>query len=110
MKLPYRQNVTIPTEKLTEYLLSETHAVGKFKAKFFKSIGFDMTNAYALSKAIITIAKSEEVKEIISTPHGKKYIIDGQLLGLTGKMVRIRTVWIIEAEQMQSSFVTTYPL
>ncbi|MBI2025961.1 MAG: hypothetical protein HYT06_01120 [Candidatus Levybacteria bacterium] len=100
----------ISANKLTGYLLSETHSVGRFKAKFFRSIGFSKTNSSSLKKEIIRIAQSNKVKEVVSTKHGKKYIIDGQLHTPTGKRVEIRTVWIIEAEQIQPSFVTAYPL
>ena len=44
MKLPNRENAYIPPRKLTEYLLSETHSIGKSKAKFFRAIGFDEEN------------------------------------------------------------------
>ena len=44
MKLAYRKKAHIPIEKLTEYILSETHTVGRLKAKFFRAAGFDQSN------------------------------------------------------------------
>ncbi|OGH39144.1 MAG: hypothetical protein A3B44_01840 [Candidatus Levybacteria bacterium RIFCSPLOWO2_01_FULL_38_21] len=44
MRLPYSGNAVIPREKLTKYLFSETHATGKFKARFFRNLGFDEPN------------------------------------------------------------------
>jgi len=44
MRLPNGTNAYVPREKLVEYLLSETHAVGKSKARFFRGFGFDETN------------------------------------------------------------------
>ena len=44
MQLPNRLQAYIPSEKLSAYLLSETHAVGKAKATFFRALGFNETN------------------------------------------------------------------
>ena len=43
MMLPNAEDAYIPPEKLTDYLLLETHAVGKSKAKFFRSHGYKTT-------------------------------------------------------------------
>lgn len=40
MKLPNTRLALIPLEKLRGYLLSEVHPVGKFKAVFFRSLGY----------------------------------------------------------------------
>lgn len=77
---------------MIDYLLSETHTVGKLKAKFFHLLGFSKENVTSLKKALLTIAHSEEVKEIIETIHGKKYIIDGSLPVPGGKATLVRTV------------------
>ena len=110
MKLPYGKNAYVPKEKFTEYLLSETHAVGKLKAKFFKSAGFDETNVTQLERVILAIAHDEEVKEVISSPYGKKYVIDGTLSTSSKKKVKIQTVWIIETGEKRPRFVTAYPV
>jgi hypothetical protein len=41
LELPNREQAFIQPAKLTEYLLSETHPVGKSKAKFFRYWGFN---------------------------------------------------------------------
>jgi len=51
MKLPNGKRAYIPKEKLTDYILSETHAGGKSKAKFFRSVGFNETNTSVLEKS-----------------------------------------------------------
>jgi len=47
-----------------DYLLSETHAVGKSKAKFFRSFGFDETNVIQFGQGLIKIAQTKEVTDI----------------------------------------------
>lgn len=48
MELLNKFKAYIPISKMTGYLLSETHAVGKSKARFFRSLGFDETNVSEL--------------------------------------------------------------
>lgn len=62
MKLPNRKNAIIRREKLTNYLLSLTHPVGKYKAIFFRSIGFNDNNANMLKRGLYDIAQKNEVK------------------------------------------------
>ncbi|HXV43904.1 MAG TPA: hypothetical protein VEC96_12635, partial [Anaerolineae bacterium] len=99
MKLPNNVKAYVPLLKLTDYLLLETHAIGKAKAKFLRGFGFDETNVNLLEQSLITIAQSEEVKEIVSSIHGTKYVIEGSLQTPSGEVVRVQTVWIIETGQ-----------
>jgi hypothetical protein len=64
MQLPNRLQAYIPPEKLSAYLVSETHAVGSAKAKFFRSLGFDETNTETLGHGLLTIAHHAEVQDI----------------------------------------------
>lgn len=50
MKIPNSQNAFIPLSKLRDYLLSETHAVGKSKAKLFRAKGFNTSNINLLEE------------------------------------------------------------
>lgn len=68
MQLPNRANAYIPPDKLMGYLLSETHAVGKSKAKFFRALGFDETNVRQLEQGLLAIARTEQVEEFIASP------------------------------------------
>ena len=65
MKLPNCDDVLVSKEKLANYILSETHSLGKFKAKFFYSLGFDQNNSHLLEKSLRNLAKSEAVKETV---------------------------------------------
>jgi len=109
MMLPYCEQAHIPEPKLTNYLLSETHAVGKAKAKFFRSLGYTEANAYQLANALLMIAKSEEVSQKITTIYGTKYIVEGEVVTPRGNTSRIRTVWVVEPYDQRPRFVTAYP-
>ncbi len=72
MKLPNSEYAYIPRSKRNDYLLSETHIVGRLKAKFLRMLGFDDSNIVLLEKGLITIAQNKEIGKVISSPHGKK--------------------------------------
>lgn len=108
--LPNKENAFIPVSKLKDYLLSEIHSIGKSKAKFLRSAGFNETNIHLLKQGLINIAHSQDIKETISSPHGIKYIIDGLLQTPAGGFVKMRTIWIIDSGQAYPRFVTAYPI
>ncbi len=110
MVLPHRESAYIPQTKLTGYLLSETHPVGRFKARLFYAVGYDAMNTHLLEQALIDIAREKEVTEIISTPYGTMYVVDGALQTPRGTDLQMRTVWIIAAGESRPQLVTAYPV
>jgi hypothetical protein len=110
MKLPNRNKVVISQEKLMDYLLSETHSVGKFKAKFFRTVGFNESNAAILKENIREIARNSEVKQKTVSKYGTKYILDGEIKTPTDDTIKLRTIWIIELNYTVARFVTAYPV
>ncbi|MCI0691296.1 hypothetical protein L0337_04725 [candidate division KSB1 bacterium] len=109
MKMPNREEAYIPPAKLRDYLLSETHVIGRGKAKFFRMFGFDETNMELLEKGLIAIAQNEDVKTVTISPHGTKYVIGGLLQTPLGRVISITTVWIIDKGQDRPRFVTAIP-
>jgi hypothetical protein len=110
MEFPNRENAYIPLSKLKDYLLSETHLVGKSKAKFLRSAGFNEMNIDMLIQGLISIAHSGDIKEVLSSTHGVKYVIDGLLRTPAGGSIEMRTIWITDKGQVRPCFVTAYPL
>jgi hypothetical protein len=109
LKLPNREQAFIQPVKLTEYLLSETHSIGKSKAKFFQNFGFNKDNSSLLEQELLTIARNHEVIEVISTIHGTKYVMTGTINTPVNRPVNILTVWIIDAGEEDPRFVTARP-
>jgi len=107
--LPNHEQAYIPEPKLTRYLLSETHAIGKAKAKYFRSLGYTEANADQLADGLLMIAKSKEVNQAVSTAYGTKCIMDGDLFTPIGTIVRVRTIWVVESGDKCPRFVTAYP-
>ena len=92
MKLPNREKAYIPSPKLHDYLLSKIHSIGKWKATFFLSLGFDATTVDDLERHLIAIAQSKDVREVTPSAHGTKYVVDGLLRAPDGRSVQMRTV------------------
>ena len=109
MKLPGNAEVIVPEDKIIGYLLSDSHPVGKSKAYYFMALGYNKKDFVRLKKDLEAIAATNEVAEVISTPFGAKYIIDGEITGPSGTRKRLRTVWIVETGKTVPRFVTAYP-
>lgn len=110
MKLPKRQDAYVPPDKLKDYLLSETHPVGRWKSKLFRGLGFDETNVDLLEKRLLAVADAENVKESIMSEHGTKYVIEGLVETPSGNIVKVRTIWVIDEGHDRPRFVTAYPV
>ena len=109
MELPNKSKANVPLEKVIDYLLSETHSVGKSKAKYFRSYGFNDENASILADALLEIAQTTQVQDSEKSQFGVKYVLDGELETPNGDMIQVRTVWIIESDSDIPRFVTAYP-
>ncbi len=109
MKLPHRENAYVPPAKLSDYLLSETHPVGRLKSRFFRAAGFHEANLDLLQQQLLALAHSEEVRGVVESPYGRKFIIEGYLQTPVGLPVLVRSVWLLEADDVRPRFITAYP-
>ena len=110
MILPNRESAWIPLAKLDGYLLSEGHPIGRAKARLLRQLGFGEDTVDLLSRGLLNIAATQEVTHEVVSPHGVKYVVEGELETPLGNVLRLRTVWIIESGHEQPRFVTAYPL
>jgi hypothetical protein len=109
MNLPNAENAVVPPGKLTGYLLSKSHLVGRWKASFFRSLGFNETNVNELKDALIDVARRGEVRSTTSSAFGVKYVVEGKVAGPNGKVAAILTVWVIDSGEARPRLVTAYP-
>ena len=108
MPLPNAERAVIPARKLTDYLLSDVHPRGKEKARYLGSYGFTSDTVHVLEDALRSIAMSGDLVATEVTEHGTKYIVVGLSTTPTGRMIRLRTVWIVEPADQRPRFVTAY--
>jgi hypothetical protein len=90
--LPNREAAFIQPQKLTGYLLSETHEIGQSKAKLLRAFGFNDNNVALLQQELLKIAYTQDIQEIIQTPHGTKYVLDGKIQAPSGRALYLRTI------------------
>jgi hypothetical protein len=109
VKLPNGERALVPPSKLTGYLLSEAHPAGRVKAAFFRAVGFDEDAGSLFEQGLLAIARNDDVVEVVPSPYGVKNVVDGPLATPLGRIVRLRTVWIIEAGRDRPRLVTAYP-
>jgi hypothetical protein len=104
----YWKEIIIDPEKLSQYLLSPLHPIGKVKAKFFGSLGFSAENARMFEEGLRKVARYGMVEEREKSPYGEKILIVGDIKGPSGKSALIKTIWIVESSQ-RIRLVTAYP-
>jgi hypothetical protein len=108
-ELPNRTLAFVSRAKLLNYLLSMAHPSGRHKARVLKALGFDESNADDLERGLLAIAATGRVVETETTPHGMKYVVEGELVGSPSGSATMRTVWVIEPDENRPRLVTAYP-
>ena len=108
MKLPNVTDAILPPEKLQEYLLSPTHVIGRYKAAFFRALGYERDNWQVLERDLRSLL-DQHATELGSTEFGQKFAVRGSLAGPNDRSARIVTVSIILVDSDAPRFVTAYP-
>ena len=108
MKIPNADQAVISRETLTEYLLSTSHPTGRFKAAFFRSLGFESSSWEKLEAALRKLL-AEEATSAGQKNFGEKLEIRGEIAGPNGRVASVVTVWIILVRDPIPRFVTAYP-
>jgi hypothetical protein len=109
MRLLNAQIAVVSERKILDYLLNFEHPDGASKAKFFNSIGFRQELWQELAIAFRQIAMTNPITGSVESEHGRKYIIDGEIVSPEGVVARVRTVWIIDEGYETPRLVTAYP-
>jgi hypothetical protein len=95
VKLPEAERAIIDPRKLRDYVLSPIHPVGRFKAKFFATLGFTPDNWKRLDSELRRLIREEAAELDEETPFGQKYLVRGGVTGPTGRMAIVISAWII---------------
>ena len=109
MTLPNAERAIIDPLKLHGYLLSQSHPLGRFKAKFFRKLGYSSERWHALEKDLRNQHLPEPARLVTSTQHGAKYEIRAMLKGPNGTTAQVVSVWMIRLGDNTPRFVTAYP-
>ena len=108
MKVPNAELAVIDGRKLRNYLLSSSHPVGRYKARFFQGLGFNPEDEEHLATGLRAVL-ANDVSRTIAIEYGTKYVVPGQLEATSGARASIVTIWIILTGENVPRFVTAYP-
>ena len=108
MKLANIESATIPATKVRDYLLSRSHPIGRYKAAFFRSLGYDQADWGALATDLQSLLTGD-AQQIGITEYGVKYEIRGSITGPNGRTANVLSAWIILTGEETPRFVTAYP-
>jgi len=76
---------------------------------FFESLGFHRVEPEVLATALQNLAREAEVAQASVSPHGRKYVIVGQIESPIGKAASVQTIWIVDKGSDVARLVTAYP-
>ena len=108
--MPNADRATIDPAKLRDYLLSATHPIGRFKARFFTALGFASDRWEELADALRLQRLTQDAEPaVVPTAQGRKYTIRAILNGPSAQSALVVSVWFIPAGGDVPRFVTAYP-
>jgi hypothetical protein len=107
--LPNADVAEIDPQKLWGYVLSLTHPIGRFKARFFAALGYS-AERWAEFEADLRaqhLTQDAQSGEVIKD--GQIFTIRTILQGPNGQSAAVRSVWFIAVPDGTPRFVTAYP-
>ena len=72
-------------------------------------LGYRTAEWRVFRQSLAEVALTGRIQACVTTAHGAKYIIDGDVNVPRGGRATIRTVWIIDADADVPRLVTAYP-
>ena len=109
MTLPNADRAVIKRAKLFDYLLSPAHPIGRFKAPFFKKLGYSQEDWRRLETDLRNQHLPQLATPVGRTAYGQKYAIRAMLKGSGGREAEVVSVWIVRDREDFPRFVTAYP-
>ncbi len=109
MKILNNNQSFVADKKITDYLLSETHEIGKIKADFFKRFGFDITDINTFKDSLIQHSIDRDIEKTKNSDFGIKYELKCEINTPDERNPCIVTVWIIESGEELLKLITAYP-
>ncbi len=108
MLLPNAERAIIDPPKLHDYVLSASHSVGRFKARFFAALGFTSNNWRDLESALREQHLSQPALAEPAEALGQPFTIRAILKG-PASSAWVTSVWFVRAGEEVARFVTAYP-
>jgi hypothetical protein len=109
MNLPDAHLAVVEERKVRHYLLNAGHPDNGGKAAFFTAAGFTTQKWHELADALRDLATNSPFVGHSISPHGQKFVLEGEIRTPDGRTRHIRSVWIIEDGSPGPRLITAYP-
>ena len=108
MRMPGAERAVIDPIKLTDYCLDPDHPRGRHKARVFESaLGLTSDDAHELRQALLDAALGDTAELADEDDFGQRYVIEFEMSTSAG-IARIRSAWIVRANEDFPRFVSCY--
>ena len=108
--MPRVTRLTIPQDKIENYLLNFNHPKGWSKAKFFLAKGFIKSQPDVLGSALAIQAIKGWPGDELRVPGATKHRVTGPIVCPDGTTADILTVWQADDGSTSASFITARPV
>ena len=109
MKLPGSAAALVEERKVRDYLLNAAHPDGVTKARFFARRGYRLDEWESLAEDLRRHGQANDVVDVVDSPYGTRYAVEGTMRTPSDETVPMTTVWIIEKGSQTPRLVTAYP-
>jgi hypothetical protein len=109
MRIPFSDQAIVDDAKVRDYLLSPEHPVGRFKAAFFRSVGFTRDHWELLRDQLLLHAQLAVAALGQPSQFGQKYEVRATVVGPGGARAEVVTVWIVLDDEEVPRLVTAFP-
>ena len=98
----------ISRDKVSGYLLSSSHPIGRYKAAFFATLGYSETAPEVFEQDLAKLLLAE-ISELDVTEFGRKFVSRGPMTGPKGRQAFVpRSGFRLSGESVPR-LVTAYP-
>jgi Domain of unknown function (DUF6883) len=109
VRVPNAGQAIIDPIKLHGYLLSSSHPVGRFKARFFLALGYSPEDWQQLEADLRSQHLAHDATLGQANRYGQKYEIHATLVGPSGRSAPVVSVWFVRTGEDVPRFVTAHP-
>jgi hypothetical protein len=109
VRIPKADRAVIDPPKLRDYLLSPSHPLGRYKAQFFRALGYSQGDWPRLDRDLRFQHLSAPVSSTLESPYGTVYEIRAMLKGPVGVSAGLVSIWMIKRGDDVPRLVTAYP-
>jgi hypothetical protein len=103
------ERAAVDAAKIRDYLLSDSHPVGRFKAAFFAALGYSAVAWEGLAADLRSHALNNHAVATQANDYGQKYEVRRRIDGPAGRDADLVAVWIVLRGEDFPRFVTAFP-